>query len=82
VCLASANDWLHGHETEDAAQKSKRWLKQPATPAQLNYLPSQYRNDYSLTRYHASCLLAFKFNKKDIQKYVFGASKRCGNRAA
>jgi len=82
VCLASANDWLHGHETEDAAQKSKRWLKQPATPAQLNYLPSQYRNDYSLTRYHASCLLAFKFNKKDIQKYVFGASKRYGCRAA
>jgi len=76
ICLARANDWLNEHETEDAARKSRRWLKQTATVAQLKYLPPEYRQDFGLTRYHASCLLAFRFNKRDIQSRVFSATKR------
>ena len=76
ICLARANDWLNEHETEDAARKSRRWLKQPATAAQLKYLPPEYRQDFGLTRYHASCLLAFRFNKRDIQSRVFSAAQR------
>ena len=76
ICLARANDWLNEHETEDAARKSRRWLKQPATVTQLKYLPPECRHDFGLTRYHASCLLAFRFNKRDIQSRVFSATKQ------
>ncbi len=71
VCLAAADDWLNEHETEKAAVKSKRWLHQAATQQQLQFLSKRYRHDHSLTRYHASCLLAFKFNKRDIHSTIF-----------
>ena len=71
VCLAAADDWLNEHETEDAASKSRKWLNQAATAQQLRYLPPAYRQDFGLTRYQASCLLAFQFNKRDIQSRIF-----------
>lgn len=71
VCLASADDWLNDHESEDAASKSRKWLNQAATAQQLRYLPPAYRQDFGLTRYQASCLLAFQFNKRDIQSRIF-----------
>ncbi|MFL0805547.1 MAG: DEAD/DEAH box helicase [Agarilytica sp.] len=73
VCFAAADDWLNLYETDDGARKSKRWLKQTATSAQLKYIP-EHKNHFGLTRYHASCLLAFKFNKHFIQKTIFSAS--------
>ncbi len=73
VCFAAADDWLNLYETDDGARKSKRWLKQSATSAQLKYIP-EHKNHFGLTRYHASCLLAFKFNKHFIQKTIFSAS--------
>lgn len=75
VCLAQADDWLNTHESADSAHKSKRWLNEPPTPAQLKYLPAQHRNDYSLTRYQASALLAFHFSKPQIQRLVFAAER-------
>jgi hypothetical protein len=74
VCLAAADDWLNEHESEDTALKSRRWLNQTATQQQLRYLPPTYRQDFGLTRYQASCLLAFQFNKRDIQSRVFSAA--------
>ncbi len=74
VCLAQADDWLNTHESDDTARKSRRWLNQPPTEQQLRYLPPEYRQDFGLTRYQASCLLAFRFNKRDIQARVFGAA--------
>lgn len=74
VCIAAADDWLNEHESEDGAMKSRRWLNQPATASQLKYLAS-HKNDFGLTRYHASCLLAFQFNKRDIHRLVFGAAR-------
>lgn len=74
VCLAAADDWLNEYETEAAANKSRRWLSQAATAQQLRYLPAIYRKDFGLTRYHASCLLAFQFNKRDIQSCIFNAA--------
>lgn len=73
VCLAAADDWLNEHESEDAANKSRKWLNQSATSQQLRYLPPAYRRDFGLTRYQASCLLAFRFNKRDIQARIFNA---------
>ncbi len=75
VCLAAADDWLNGHETDESAHKSRRWLSQPPTERQLVWLPAEYRQDFGLTRYQASALLSFQFNRKAIRTLVFGADQ-------
>lgn len=70
VCLAQADDWLNTHETDESAFKSKGWLKQAATEKQLRYLPPECRHDFGLTRYRASALMTFKFNKREIRQLV------------
>jgi len=75
VCLAAADDWLNEHETDESAHKSRRWLNQPATEKQLRYLPPPYRNDFSLTRYRASALLTFHFNRTAIRRLVKTAAR-------
>ena len=74
VCLAAADDWLNENETDESAHKSKAWLNQPATEKQLRYLSEPHRRDYGLTRYTASALLTFQFNKQSIRRLVMGAA--------
>ena len=74
VCLAQADDWLNEHESDESAFKSRSWLSQAATPKQLQYLPPAFAQDYGLTRYRASALMTFKFNKRAIQALVTSAS--------
>ena len=45
------------------------------TPGQLRYLPPEARADFGLTRYQASALLTFKFNKHAIQRVVHAANQ-------
>ena len=71
VCLAKADDFLNMHESNESAYKSKRWLDQVASSKQLAYLPSQYRMDLNLNKYHAMALLNFKFNRQRITNLVF-----------
>ena len=82
VCLASADDWLNEHETDESAHKTRRWLSQPPTDRQLAYLPTDYRHDFGLTRYQASALLSFQFNRAAIRSLVFGADRQDLARAA
>ncbi|WP_039758491.1 DEAD/DEAH box helicase [Bartonella queenslandensis] len=70
VCFAAADDWINLFETESDAHKTKAWLHQPATEKQLNRLPAQYRNDYSLTRYKASALMTMQFNHRAIRQAI------------
>jgi len=81
VCLAQADDWLNTNETDESAFKSKGWLKQAATEKQLQYLPTEFRSDYGLTRYRASALMTFKFNKRDIRQLVGRAAPSLGRAA-
>lgn len=81
VCLAQADDWLNEYETDESAFKSKGWLKQAATEKQLQYLPTEFRQDYGLTRYRASALMTFGFNKRDIRQLVGRASPGIGRAA-
>jgi len=74
ICLAQANDWLNNNESDDAAHKTKRWLNEPPTTGQLKYLPVEFRADYGLTRYQASALLTFMFNKSAIRRLVNAAN--------
>lgn len=74
VCLAAADDWLNTNETDESAHKTRSWLKQPPTDRQLAYLPPECRMDFSLTRYRASGLLTFRFNRTVIRSLVFNAA--------
>jgi hypothetical protein len=75
--MAQADDWLNERESLDSAHKSRRWLSEPPTPKQLQYLPAALRGDFGLTRYQASALLAFQFNKGAIQRLVWAADTAC-----
>jgi DNA repair protein RadD len=74
VCLAQADDWLNEHETDESAFKSRRWLGQAPTEKQLQYLSPEQRQDYGLTRYRASALITFQFNRRDIRRLVMSAA--------
>jgi len=74
VCLAQADDWLNTHETDESAFKSKHWLTQTPTEKQLQYLSPAQRQDYGLTRYRASALITFQFNRRDIRRLVMSAA--------
>ena len=73
VCLAAADDWLNEQETDESAHKSKAWLRQPPTDKQLAHLPPAARADFGLTRYQASALLTFQFNRSAIRRLVMAA---------
>ncbi len=74
VCMAKADDWLNENENADSAYKTRRWLNEPPTPRQLQYLPREMRADFGMTRYQASALLSFQFNKLAIQRLVMAAN--------
>jgi hypothetical protein len=74
VCMAKADDWLNDQETADSAHKTRRWLNEPPTQKQLQYLPQAMRADFGMTRYQASTLLSFHFNKSSIQRLVMAAN--------
>mgnify|MGYP000017637171 CR=1 FL=1 len=74
ICLAQADDWLNAHETDESAFKTRGWLKQPATEKQLQYLTPAARGDFGLTRYKASALMTFGFNKRVIRKLILSAA--------
>jgi hypothetical protein len=82
VCLAAADDWLNENETDESAHKSRAWLKESATNRQLAYLPPECRLDYSLTRYKASALLTFRFNRGAIRSLVLNATASSLEQAA
>ena len=74
VCLAQADDWLNTHETDESAFKTRSWLRQPPTEKQLQYLPPECRHDFGLTRYRASALMTFGFNKRAIRQLIDNAA--------
>jgi superfamily II DNA or RNA helicase len=74
VCLAQADDWLNTHETDESAFKTRGWLGQPPTEKQLKYLPPECRHDFGLTRYRASALMTFGFNKQGISQLINSAA--------
>jgi len=74
VCIAQADDWLNENETDESAFKTRVWLNQPATENQLRYLSPAARADYGLTRYKASALMTFGFNKREIRGLIIAAA--------
>ena len=73
--LAAADDWLNEHESEETARKTRSWLNQSPTQQQFKFLPQHCQHDFGLTRYQASCLITFRFNKAAIQSRIFAADR-------
>jgi DNA repair protein RadD len=73
--LAAANDWLNDNETDESAHKTRSWLNQPPSEKQFQYLPVACRHDHNMTRYQASALLTFRFNKSAIRNLIFSADR-------
>ncbi|MFW5908022.1 MAG: DEAD/DEAH box helicase [Desulfosalsimonas sp.] len=72
--MAAADDFLRVNEDSDAAKKSKRWLRDPATFKQLDLLQRvgwPAKQDFNLQKYHAACLLNFLWNKETIERRLF-----------
>lgn len=74
AAIAAADDFLRKNETEDAAHKSQRWVKQPATPRQRELLArfkyDIHPMDTSWTKYTTSAHLAFRWNQRAIEGVI------------
>jgi superfamily II DNA or RNA helicase len=72
--MAAADDFLREIEDSTAANKSKRWLNQAATPRQKELLRSNgvqvSEMDFSWTKYKAACCLGYYFNRDQIDRLI------------
>ena len=72
--MAAADDFLREIEDTNAANKTKRWLSQRATPKQIEHLLAQGVEvrpmDLSWTKYKAACMLNFMWNRGTIEYAV------------
>lgn len=78
VSLAAADDFLRNNESSDSAQKSRRWLRDPASQKQLELLTQVgYQIDplgFAFTKYSATSHLNFQWNKHSIERILFGGA--------
>lgn len=74
MAIAAADDYLRNYETEDAAHKSKRWLKDPASAKQLDLLSRagyQVNSfDFQFTKGTAMAHLNFAWNRGQIERAI------------
>jgi len=73
--MAAADDFLRTTEDSDAAKKSKRWLRDPATAKQLQLLERigwSASRDFGLQKYKASCLLNFLWAREAVERKLYG----------
>ena len=70
-CLSAADDFLRMNESDDAAKKNKRWLKdvpsekQIALLSNIGYQPAEV--SFAFTKYSAACCLNFFWNRQLIE---------------
>ena len=78
--LAAADDFLRETESSDAANKSRRWLKDPASEKQCqSLLRAGYPDaalDFGLSKYAAACHLNFLWHRDAIRTAVLGDRAR------
>jgi hypothetical protein len=71
---AAADDFLREIEDSGSAKKTKRWLDQRMSKKQRTLLSQRGIHvnfmDFSWTKYKASCMLSFLWNKDAIESFV------------
>lgn len=70
VAIALGDDFLNEHETGDSAYKTKKWLKDPASYRQMEFLP-EFQGQ-TISKYQASCLMNHRFAKAKIRGLILG----------
>ena len=68
-------------DRRERLQDRRPGCSQPPTDRQLAYLPPEIRQDFGLTRYQASALITFRFNKRAIRGLVGRATPLPGRAA-
>lgn len=73
MSLAAADDFMRMNESDDAAKKNRRWLKDMVSDKQWSRLREVgYGEDmlFTFTKYSAACALNFFWNKSLIEREV------------
>lgn len=77
AAIASADDWLRQWGDPDSAGKAKRWLYEPMSDKQMQYLP--YWRDVPAekrpTKYRAACMMTWKFNERGIRSRLLDVTR-------
>jgi superfamily II DNA or RNA helicase len=73
ISMAAADDWMRLHGDTDAAKKSKRWLSEPCTDKQREYLGLEPMSALGVTKYNAACQMTWRFNERIIRKILEGS---------
>lgn len=76
ICMAAADDFLRDYGDQDAAHKAKRWMTEPASPRQLEFLGMNQMSGFGVTKYQAACRLELKFNEKAIRRVLEASGHR------
>lgn len=72
IAMAAADDFMREHGDRSAGRKTKRWMTEPPTDKQLNILRLQRMQALGMTKYHATCLLQWKFSERAIRTIIEG----------
>jgi len=76
MALAAGDEWMHEHETDDTARKSKRWIYEPMTDKQAAVLGVTDRfAAMQYNKYMASCLILWDRNEDVIKRVVSRAAQ-------
>lgn len=67
IALAAADDYLREHGDSESAAKSRSWMNQTASPAQLQHLGIGPLDGIGINKYMAACRLTWKFSERGIR---------------
>lgn len=67
--IASADDWMRENETASNSRKASGWLRDPASPKQMELL-GKFGMCQFLSKSQAAAYLTFYFNRKKIEFYL------------
>lgn len=76
LSMAAADDFLREHGDADMANKAKRWMTQPPSDKQLAMLTLDAMQAMGMTKYHATCLIQWRFSEKAIRTVLERSGKR------
>lgn len=76
LSMAAADDFLREHGDRDMANKAKRWMTQPPSDKQLAMLKVDAMQAMGMTKYHATCLIQWRFSEKAIRTVLERSGQR------
>jgi superfamily II DNA or RNA helicase len=70
LSMAAADDFLREHGDKDMANKAKRWMAEPPSDKQISMLGIDQMQAMGMTKYHATCLIQWRFSEKAIRRML------------